>query len=145
LYDGFGSCRCRRCLGCRGCRLGSRLLRGGLLGRRCASAIGGRAVTTRRRRGEDFTQLADDGGFDGRRRGADELSQVAELGHDDLALDPKLLCELVDPDLIAGCSSSTHSFRPASGALVGCPALKAGRAVEAGRAGCAGAATCCSR
>ena len=63
-----------------------------------------------RRRGgrHGVTQLADDRRLDGRRRRPDELSHLGELGHDGLALDTELLCELVDPDL---CHNSPVSVR----------------------------------
>ena len=59
----------------------------------------GRFGRSRRRCGHLGPQPADDGGFDGRGRAADELAHFLELGHDDLALDTELFGKLVDPDL----------------------------------------------
>ena len=59
-----------------------------------------------------LAQLAHDGRLDGRGRRPDELAELVELGHDDLALDAELLGELVDPDL---CHFSPVSVRPGTG------------------------------
>src|SRR5690606_26405712 len=61
----------------------SRLLLGSLLGRR----------------GRVLSNLADDGGLDGRRRRPHDLSLLLQVGEERLALDPELLGELIDPDL----------------------------------------------
>ena len=69
------------------------------------------------RGGKGVPELAYDGGLDCRRGRADELTEFVQLGHDDLALDPELLGELVDPDLshISPVSVRAGSWRPGVG------------------------------
>ncbi|MDQ1715411.1 MAG: hypothetical protein QOC60_1356, partial [Frankiaceae bacterium] len=87
-HDGSGRRGRRRGGGCRG-RLASRLRSGG----------GSR---------KSFLKFAYDGRLDGRGRRTDELTQLLELGHDDLALNAEILGEFVDPDL---CHSSPFGAR----------------------------------
>ena len=77
------------CGGRRGGRRAGRCLRCCCCGRVRAGATGGVLVA----------QLADDRGLDGRRCRPHELSEVVQLGHDGLAVDPELFGELVDADL----------------------------------------------
>jgi hypothetical protein len=131
LRGSRGTCRARSGRRC-GCAGGA-----GLAGRRLLLLRGRLACC----RGRVLSNLANDRGFDGRRRRPDELSLLLEVGEQFLALDPELLGELVDPDLghispcvaprlgpwghaavtsAGGCSSlSTHrvliSVKPASG------------------------------
>jgi hypothetical protein len=97
-----GRRRSGRCRGCRGgrrsgrCRSGRARARGSpgaRLGGR--TGRGGRAALI----AQLLTQPTDDGRFNGRRRRPDELTELLELGHHDLALDSELFRELVDPDL----------------------------------------------
>ena len=73
----------------RGGRRACRCLRGG-----CCCG-GGTSATDR----VGVPQLADDRRFDGRGCRADELTELVQLGHDGLAVDPELFGELVDADL----------------------------------------------
>ena len=87
--DRCGGCGCCGGSGGRGGRRACRCLRGG-----CCCG-GGTSATDR----VGVTQLADDRRFDGRGCRADEFTELVQLGHDGLAVDPELFGELVDADL----------------------------------------------
>ena len=135
----------------------------GLLGC-CLARCGTRRAVAGGGGGIHLPQLADDRRLDGRRRRSDELTELVELGHDDLALDSELLGQLVDPDLghcsphpgpslvrpdrqyvgmlIGACSSRGHHVvdLPSSGGAAEVPRTPcAGCAGRTGRAGRAAA------
>jgi hypothetical protein len=108
-----------------GCPAG-RLARGGLLRRRRRlRRVGGPPG----RKG--FVQLADDRRLDGGRGGTDELPQLLELGHDDLALDAELLREFVDPDLGHFSPSQSGPRRARTASSCAYSSLRAHRALIA--------------
>ncbi len=80
-----------------GSRTGGLRGRGGCRPRRGSLACGGLAATVALLEG--VGQLAYYGRLDRRRRRTDEFTELLELGHDDLALNPELLGEFVYPDL----------------------------------------------
>ncbi|MDQ1631913.1 MAG: hypothetical protein QOC80_1885, partial [Frankiaceae bacterium] len=97
---GWGCRRRRSCFyRCRGSR-GSRRL-GSSRARRTTWVTGGAGGTGRGGRAavHGFAQLAHDGGFDCRRSGFDELSEILELGQDSLAVRAELLGQLVNAGL----------------------------------------------